>query len=94
MNLNIGKDSSESDLKKKNLFMNKDLSDIIIKVEGKEFYCHKEILSASSKFFRDMFQSIFPQEFSWIIYGKGGMKESFEKEITISDVKALSFEGL
>ena len=64
MNLNIGKDSSESDLKKKNLFMNKDLSDISITVEGKEFYCHKNILSEASFFFRDMFQSTFLEGFS------------------------------
>jgi len=47
----------ESDPGKKSLFMNKDQSDVILKVEEKEYYCHKEILSAGSKFFHEMFQS-------------------------------------
>ncbi len=44
-------------MKKKSLFMNKDLADVVIKVEGKDFYCHKDILSASSEFFKELFLS-------------------------------------
>jgi len=55
-------DSSESDMKKKSLFMNKDFADVVIKIEEKEFYCNKEILSTSSEFFRELLQNDIQKE--------------------------------
>ncbi len=51
-------DPSEHNLKRKNSIVNKELPDIILKVDGKEFYCHKAILSDASHFFSSMFNSI------------------------------------
>lgn len=61
-------------------FLKKDFCDVIFKVEGKEFYCHKIILSKASQYFFNMFTS--------------EMKESKDKEITVDDVKASTFEEL
>jgi len=36
-------------------FLEKEFSDITFKVEGKEFYCHRIILSKASPYFRNLF---------------------------------------
>ena len=59
ININLCEDFSKVEIQKQSLFTNRELSDITIKVEGKEFYCQKSFLSDVSGFFRDMFQSTF-----------------------------------
>ncbi len=62
----IFKASNEAVVPKKNVyerpvfpefFLKKDLADVVFKVEGKEFYCHKLILSKASQYFFKMFTS-------------------------------------
>ena len=77
--------------------MNQDLADVVIKVEGKEFYCNQDILSASSKFFRELFQSnIFRISWSILTFPKDDMNGSGspKKEVCIPDVKTSVFEGM
>jgi len=38
-------------------FLSKDLADVIFKVEGKEFPCHKLILAKANQYFFKMFTS-------------------------------------
>ena len=55
-------------------------TDLILKVEGIEFYCHRAILIAISPYFRAMLTS--------------DMKESMEEEVTLHDIRADIFKRL
>uniref|UniRef100_A0A915E481 BTB domain-containing protein n=1 Tax=Ditylenchus dipsaci TaxID=166011 RepID=A0A915E481_9BILA len=62
------------------LLMDEETSDLVLVVEGFHFYVHKLILGARSSYFRAMFRS--------------GMKESADKEITLTDVSLASFKRI
>ena len=55
-----------------NMFQTGEFSDVTIMVKGKQFQCHKNILSASSPYFKAMFSC--------------GLKENTQKEIKIENV--------
>ncbi|KAI8781123.1 ring canal kelch, partial [Biomphalaria glabrata] len=52
--------------------------DVIVTVEGREFKCHRLMLSASSDYFRAMFQS--------------GMKEDLERKVEVKGISAEVFQ--
>ncbi|XP_055899994.1 kelch-like protein 6 [Biomphalaria glabrata] len=52
--------------------------DVIVTVEGREFKCHRLMLSASSDYFRAMFQS--------------GMKEDLERKVEVKGLSAEVFQ--
>ncbi len=58
----------------------KQFTDLVLKVEGKDFYCHRAILIAISPYFRAMLTS--------------DMKESIEEEVTLHDLNAENFKRL
>ena len=51
----------------RSLFMNEKESDIAFKIQDKTIHAHKQVLIAKSKFFANLFNSIYDTVFSKII---------------------------
>ena len=60
------------------LRLDRRFTDVVLKVEGKDFHCHKNVLTASSAYFKSMFSN--------------DMKESREDIIGIKGVASASME--
>ncbi len=93
-------DQSESDKHRQSLLNmlvdlrhNKELCDVIITVENKEFHAHKNILSASSDYFRSMFTSEF-QEKTQDEVELDGTSASFERLLEFAYSGHLKLEDL
>ena len=67
------------DKKNASLFLEKEGSDVLFKVEDQTFPAHKSVMSERCKFFRNMFSS--------------GMLESYSSVITIPETKASIFKA-
>lgn len=67
-------------------------SDVVFSVEGEEISAHKAVLCAGSKFFRNMFTSLF-SVLRKVLNLLGGMEETTKKVIEVPGIKAHVFKS-
>lgn len=75
------------------IFQKTAYSDVSFKCENRIISAHRVILAARCKYFDNMFMSIYAYFLNFIIKKIGGMKESSEKEIVISDFSYDTFKS-
>ena len=68
-------------------------SDIVFKVQGQEFPANKIVLAAKCPFFYKMFTSFLVKGFIVLTFIKGGMVESHNSAIEITDMTPQTFKS-